>query len=92
MGKLIALIVFVLMFLAGIILLAFGFGIGLLLLIVGILGSVMMGFLVGSRGAFTHVFTPRGFFDAFVKTKVEKPDQDQPVNIWDQVNSEKDKK
>ena len=90
MGKLIALILSVLMMLAGILLVGFGIGIGLLLLVVGMLGTVMMGIIVGSRGSIAHIFTPRGFYDAFIKTKVEKPNKDQPTNIWDHM-TKKDK-
>ncbi len=89
MGKLIALIVFVLMLVAGIVLVALGVGIGLLLLVVGMLGTVMMGIILGSRGSITDIFTPRGFFDSFIKTKVEKPEKDQPLNIWDQMTERK---
>ena len=92
MAKLISLIVFVLMFLAGILLVGFGVGIGLLLLVVGIMGIVMMGIILGSRGSTTDIFTPRGFFDAFTKTKVEKPGKDQNINIWDQMTENKDSK
>ena len=89
MAKLIAMIVFVLMFLAGIVMVALGIGIGLLLLVIGMLGVVMMGIILGSRGSIADIFTPRGFFDAFLKTKVEKPDKDQPTNIWDQMTEQK---
>ena len=89
MAKLIALIVCILMLLAGSLLVAFGIGIGLLLLVVGMLGTVMMGIILGSRGFVTDIFTPRGFFDAFTKTKVEKPEKDQPANIWDQMTKQK---
>ena len=89
MAKLIALIVCILMLLAGILLVAFGIGIGLLLLVVGMLGTVMMGIILGSRGFVTDIFTPRGFFDAFTKTKVEKPGKDQSANIWDQMTKQK---
>ncbi len=92
MAKLIALIVFILMLLAGILLVGFGVGIGLLLLVVGMLGTVMMGIILGSRGSVTDIFTPRGFFDAFMKTKIDKPGQDQPINIWDQMTKQKNKK
>lgn len=89
MTKLIALILSILMMLAGILLVAFGIGIGLLLLVVGMLGTVMMGIIVGSRGSIADIFTPRGFYDAFLKTEIEKPDKDQPTNIWDQMNNQK---
>ena len=89
MGKIITLIVAVLMFLAGIFLVAFGIGIGLFLLVVGLLGTIMMGIIVSSRGVTVDMFTPRGFFDAFTKDKVEKPDKDQPTNIWDQMTQNK---
>jgi hypothetical protein len=82
-------IVFVLMFLAGIVLVGVGVGIGLLLLVVGMLGIVMMGIILGSRGSITDIFTPRGFYDWFFKSKVEKPEKDQPLNIWDQMAERK---
>jgi hypothetical protein len=89
MKKTIALIVFILMLLAGILLVAFGIGIGLLLLVVGMLGTVMMGIIVGSRGSIADIFTPRGFYDASIKTKIEKQELDQPVNIWDRMKEQK---
>lgn len=92
MAKLITLIVFVLMFLAGILLVAFGVGIGLLLLVVGLMGIVAMGIILGSRGSIAEIFIPRGFYDPFIKSKVEKPEKDQPTNIWDQMTEQKKKK
>jgi len=89
MGKLIALILSILMLLAGILLVGFGIGIGLLLLVVGMLGTVMMGIILGSRGSITDIFTPRGFYDSFMKTKVEKPEKDQPTNIWEEMSKKK---
>lgn len=89
MGKIIALIVLILMFLAGILLVAFGIGIGLLLLLVGMLGTVMMGIIVSSRGSVVDIFSARGFYDSFMKTKAEKPDKDQTTNIWDQMSNQK---
>ena len=89
MAKLISMIVFILMFLAGIVLVGFGVGIGLFLLVVGMLGIVMMGIILGSRGSITDIFTPRGFYDSFFKSKVEKPEKDQPLNIWDQMAGQK---
>ena len=92
MGKLIALIVCILMFLAGIVLVALGIGIGLLLLLVGMLGTVMMGIIVSARGSVVDIFSARGFYDTFLKTKAEKPDEDRSANIWDQMsNRKKDK-
>jgi len=89
MGKLIALIVSIVVFLAGIILTALGLGIGLLLLIVGLLGTVMMGIIVGSiGGSYSDFFTPRGFFDAAFKTKVEKK---ETGSVWDKLSQKKDK-
>ena len=79
-------------FLAGILLVGFGVGIGLLLLVVGMMGTVMMGIILGSRGSITEIFIPRGFYDAFIKTKVEKPGKDQPTNIWDQMTEQKKNK
>lgn len=89
MAKLITLIVFILMLLAGIFLVAFGIGIGLLLLVVGMLGTVMMGIIVGARGFIADIFTPRGFYDASTKDKIEKKELDQPTNIWDQMSKKK---
>ena len=91
MGKLIALIVMIIMFLAGIILLAVGVGIGLLLLLVGMLGTVMMGIIVSSRGSTVDIFSAKGFYDTFIKTKADKPDKDQNINIWDQMSQKKNK-
>lgn len=91
MGKLIALILSVLMMLAGIVLVGFGIGIGLLMLVVGTLGTVMMGIITSARGSFVDIFTPRGFYDTFVKDKVDQPDKDQTTNIWDQLSKKKEK-
>lgn len=91
MGKLIALILSVLMMLAGIVLVGFGSGIGLLMLVVGMLGTVMMGIITSARGSFVDIFTPRGFYDTFVKDKVDQPDKDQTTNIWDQLSRKKEK-
>jgi hypothetical protein len=49
----------------------------------------MMGIILGSRGSITDIFTPRGFYDSFFKSKVEKPEKDQPLNIWDQMAERK---
>lgn len=88
MGKIIALVLFVLMLIAGIVVLALGPGIGLLLLIVGILGTVAMAVVVGaSGGTISHFLTPRGFFDAAPKTEVEK--EDENANIWDKMSQKK---
>ena len=89
MKKLIALILFILLFLVGILLIAFNIGIGLLLLVVGLMGIVAMGIILGSRGSIAEIFIPRGFYDPFLKTKVEKPEKDQPTNIWDQMTEQK---
>ena len=91
MTKLIALILFVLMMIAGIVVLALGAGIGLLLLIVGLLGTIMMAIIVGSAGGtYSHFLTPRGFFDPFLKTKVEKKNEN--ANIWDKMSQKRDEK
>ena len=91
MAKLVALIVFILLLIAGIVVLALGVGIGLLLLIVGLLGTIMMGIIVGSTGGtYSHFLTPRGFFDPFLKTKVEK--KNEKANIWDEMSEKRDEK
>lgn len=90
MAKLIALIVFILMLIAGIVLVALGVGVGLLLLVVGMLGTVMMGLIVAfSRGSYSDFLSPRGFFDAAPKTKVEKQIKN---NIWDEMAQKRDEK
>ena len=90
MAKLIALIVFILMLIAGIVLVALGVGVGLLLLVVGMLGTVMMGLIVAfSRGSYSDFLSPRGFFDAAPKTKVEKQNN---TNIWDEMTQKRDEK
>lgn len=61
MKKLIALVLFVLLFLSGIVLVALGIGIGILLLVVGMLGTVMLSIILGSRGSITDIFTPADF-------------------------------
>jgi len=91
MVKLIGLILFVLMLLVGIVVLALGAGIGLLLLIVGLMGTVAMAIIVGSTGGtISHFLTPRGFFDPFLKTKVEKKNEN--ANIWDEMSQKRDEK
>ena len=88
MGKLIALIVSILMLLAGIVMVAVGKGIGLLLLIAGMLGAVMMGIFLGaSGGSVADFLTPRGFFDPAQKTKTYR--KKKPENIWDEMSSKK---
>jgi hypothetical protein len=89
MGKIIGLIACILLMLAGIVVLALGPGIGLLMLLVGMLGTVMMGFLVSaSGGSIADIFSGRGFFDPFMKIKREKKNEN--ANIWDAMSQKRD--
>ena len=90
MAKLIALIVFILMFLAGILLVAFGIGIGLLLLVVGLLGGIAMGIVVASSGGF-YTQLGIGFWHhgPFARKEIEKHKKDAPLNVWDQMKKKK---
>ncbi len=90
MAKLIALIVFVLMFLAGIVLVALSLGIGLLLLIVGLLGGIAMGIVVAASGGFYTELGWRGFWHTgpLPRKDIEKHKKDAPLNVWDQMEEQ----
>ena len=92
MAKLIALILFIIMFLVGILLVAFDIGVGLLLLIVGLMGGIAMGIVIAASGGFYTELGWRGFWHTgpLPRKDIEKNKKDAPVNVWDQMTERND--